>query len=186
MWRSDYIGFYEEIKDAKTFSCLRHTYNNRKKQKKSNLSTRALKPNSLLIRSILIINCGSICEHDLFLQYNTITKKFEYFQILVFLYFTKIKSFWTQIWVILHIYKPSLGSCEVPHKIWVRSIQPFWRLLNTNKQTNKQTDKQWIDRQRKRLENWETNFTKIQSFSYIFGSLQLLLCFLLYQIKKSM
>ena len=29
------------------------------------------------------------------------------------------------------IYKPSLGTCEVPHKIWARSVQPFWRLLNT-------------------------------------------------------
>ena len=35
------------------------------------------------------------------------------------------------------IYKPSLGSHEVPHKIWARSLQPFWRLLDTNKQTEK-------------------------------------------------
>ena len=25
------------------------------------------------------------------------------------------------------------------HKIWARSVQPFWRLLDTNKQTNTQT-----------------------------------------------
>jgi len=29
------------------------------------------------------------------------------------------------------------GSCEVPHKIWVRSVEPFLSLLNTNKQTSK-------------------------------------------------
>ena len=27
-------------------------------------------------------------------------------------------------------------------KIWARSVQPFWRLLDTNKQTNKQSNKQ--------------------------------------------
>ena len=27
-------------------------------------------------------------------------------------------------------------------KIWARSVQPFWRLLDTNKQTNRQTNRQ--------------------------------------------
>ena len=27
--------------------------------------------------------------------------------------------------LILIIYKPSLGPCDVPHKIWARSVQPF-------------------------------------------------------------
>ena len=27
-------------------------------------------------------------------------------------------------------------------KIWARSVQPFWRLLDTNKQTDRQTDRQ--------------------------------------------
>ena len=40
---------------------------------------------------------------------------------------------------ILIIHKPSLGTCEVPEKFWAGSVQPFWRLLDTNKQTNKQT-----------------------------------------------
>ena len=31
----------------------------------------------------------------------------------------------------------SLGSSDVPHKIWFRSVQTFWRLLDTNKQTSK-------------------------------------------------
>ena len=43
---------------------------------------------------------------------------------------------------ILIIHKPSLWSRDVPQKIWARSVQPFWRLLDTNKQTNTQTDRQ--------------------------------------------
>ena len=31
---------------------------------------------------------------------------------------------------------------DVPQKIWARSVQPFWRLLNTNKHHNKQKNKQ--------------------------------------------
>ena len=33
-------------------------------------------------------------------------------------------------------HEPSLGSREVSPKSWARSIQPFWRSLDTNKQTN--------------------------------------------------
>ena len=36
------------------------------------------------------------------------------------------------------IQKPSLGSREVPQKIWARSVQLLGRLLDTNKQTEKQ------------------------------------------------
>ena len=43
---------------------------------------------------------------------------------------------WTHI---LSIHNVSLGSCEVPHKIWARSVQPFWRSLNTNKKISIQT-----------------------------------------------
>ena len=39
-------------------------------------------------------------------------------------------------------HKPSLGSLDVPQKIWARSVQPFWRLLDTNNQTDRQTPKQ--------------------------------------------
>jgi len=42
----------------------------------------------------------------------------------------------------LIIHKSSLGSREVPQKIWAQSVQPFWRLLDTNKQTDVQTPKQ--------------------------------------------
>ena len=31
-----------------------------------------------------------------------------------------------------------MGSHEVPKKIWARSVQAFWRLLDTNKQTDRQ------------------------------------------------
>ena len=53
----------------------------------------------------------------------------------------EIEICWRQIFKILIIHKPSLGSCEVPQKIWAESVQPF---LNTNKQTFRQTDKQSI------------------------------------------
>ena len=51
----------------------------------------------------------------------------------------KSKNFGDNIFVILSIHKPSLSSCQFQHKIWARSVQPFWRLLDTNKQTNTQT-----------------------------------------------
>ena len=46
------------------------------------------------------------------------------------------------------ILKPSLGSLDVPQKIWARSVQPFCRLLDTNRQTDTKTDKPnlYIDR----------------------------------------
>ena len=51
------------------------------------------------------------------------------------------QTFKTQIFKISIIHKPSLGSLDVPQKIWARSGQPFWRLLDTNRQTPKQTPK---------------------------------------------
>ena len=48
----------------------------------------------------------------------------------------KIEFWWRQIFEILMIHKPSLGSPDVPQKIWARSVQPFWRLLDTNRQTS--------------------------------------------------
>ena len=53
----------------------------------------------------------------------------------------KIEFWWRQIFEILIMHKPSLWSLDVPQKIWARSVQPFWRLLDTNKQTPGQTDK---------------------------------------------
>ena len=44
------------------------------------------------------------------------------------------------------IHKPSLGSLDVPQKIWARSVQPFWRLLDTNKQTNRDRQAKFIYR----------------------------------------
>ena len=41
--------------------------------------------------------------------------------------------------------KRSLGSLEVPKKVWAQSIQPFWRLLDKNEQTDRQTRKEYID-----------------------------------------
>ena len=39
---------------------------------------------------------------------------------------------------ILMFHLPSLESCEVAHKIWARSVYPFWRLSNTNRRTDRQ------------------------------------------------
>ena len=35
------------------------------------------------------------------------------------------------------IHKPSRESLDVPQKNWARSVQPFRRLLDTNRQTDK-------------------------------------------------
>jgi len=53
-----------------------------------------------------------------------------------FLNFTQIRNVWRQLFVILSIDKPYLGSCEVPvpHKMLALSVQPFWRLLDTDRQ----------------------------------------------------
>ena len=49
--------------------------------------------------------------------------------------FTKLKTFKTHLFFIYIIHKPSLWWRDVPQKIWARSVQPFWRLLDTNRQT---------------------------------------------------
>ena len=62
-------------------------------------------------------------------------KNFENLQISMKIEFfvgNNLLKFWLSI-------KPSLGLCEVPQKIWARSVQPFWRLFDTNKQTDKQS-----------------------------------------------
>jgi len=48
-------------------------------------------------------------------------KKFADFQ--KFKFFTKLKTSKTQIFKISIIHKPSLGSLDVPQKIWARSVQ---------------------------------------------------------------
>ena len=59
--------------------------------------------------------------------------------------FSRIYMFYhitfNNIFLILIIHKPSLWSPDVPQKMWARSVQSFWRLLDTNKQTDRQTDK---------------------------------------------
>ena len=56
----------------------------------------------------------------------------------------KNKFCWRLIFKYLIIYKPSLGSCEVPHKIWARSVRPFLRLFDTNKQAPIRTSNVYI------------------------------------------
>ena len=72
----------------------------------------------------------------------------------------KIEFWWRQIFEILIIHKPSLWSRDVPQKIWARSVQPFWRLLDTNRQTDRQTNKQ-TDKPNLYIEDMMLNRTAI-------------------------
>ena len=58
-------------------------------------------------------------------------------------FFTKLKTLKTHFFIFI-INKPSLWSRDVPQKIWARSVQPFLRLLNTNKQTNTKTSQIYL------------------------------------------
>ena len=51
----------------------------------------------------------------------------------------KIEICWRQIFEILTIYITFPGDMLSPTQIGPWSVQPFWRLLDTNKQTNKQS-----------------------------------------------
>ena len=57
----------------------------------------------------------------------TKTKNFADFpkKIRGFSIFSKIEFGWRQIFENLIIHKPTLGSREIPQKIWARSVQPF-------------------------------------------------------------
>ena len=62
---------------------------------------------------------------------------------LIFYYFLFIINSLADLQFFLDFYHPWTfpGVSEVPHKIWTRSVLPFWRLLDTNKQTKNQTVK---------------------------------------------
>jgi len=87
------------------------------------------------------------CEHVLFVYIVKQNKKFRGFSQKISRIFKILKNlmtiefWWRQIFEILIIDKPSLESLDVPQKIWARSVQLFWRLLDTNRQTDRQTDK---------------------------------------------
>ena len=49
--------------------------------------------------------------------------------------FTKKKKNLEQVFVTLSIHKPSLGSCEVPHKIWAWPVLTFFGHKQTDKQS---------------------------------------------------
>ena len=53
--------------------------------------------------------------------------------------FSNIELCQRQIFEISIIHKPSLVSREVPQKLWARSVQLFWRLLDTNKHPDKES-----------------------------------------------
>jgi len=46
-----------------------------------------------------------------------------------------VRGKFLKIWLSIN---RTLGSRKAPHKIWSQSVQPFWRLLDTNKQTDRQ------------------------------------------------
>ena len=56
----------------------------------------------------------------------------------------KIEFWWRHNFEILIIHKPSLGSRDVTQKIWTRSVQPFWRLLDTKKQIKKNFNQKYF------------------------------------------
>ena len=95
----------------------------------------------MIIRFFLYLRFSRNHNYDhllivaLFSFYNIkqkLTKKFVDFIIFFvnFQNFTKIIFF-----EVMNIHKPSLESGEVPHTIWARSVQTFWRLLDTNRLT---------------------------------------------------
>ena len=75
----------------------------------------------------------------------------------------------------------ALGSCEVPHKIWVRSVQPFCRLLNKNGQTNKQTPRQTKNVFRRRYKKMGLN--RVKTFCFLKMCLLLLQYFCDYTVR---
>ena len=81
----------------------------------------------LLLFQLLIV---SLSVSIFFVQYKTKQKQKKVYG------FHNI--FW-RIFKILIIHKPFLEKREVTHKIWARSVQLFWRLLDTNKQTPRHT-----------------------------------------------
>ena len=65
--------------------------------------------------SSVAFNCVFICKHLLFVQNK---KLIEYIFFVHFLKFYANQKLFDTTFEILIIHKPSLGSCEVLHKIW--------------------------------------------------------------------
>ena len=85
----------------------------------------ALRPSSLLIVNIFLWYIMKKTNK----KSSRIYKKFVDFQT-----FMLIEFCYKQIFEILIIHKSPLGSRYVPHKIWSRLVQPFWHLLDTDRQ----------------------------------------------------
>ena len=101
------------------------------------------------IEFLRFINCGSIWEQIFsFVHFKSITKKFAGLTIffLAFSIFYKNLNLLTHIFVIFSIHKPSLGSCEVSHKIWADwllgqfQLWTFSLCIHWKKQQQKFTD----------------------------------------------
>ena len=77
----------------------------------------------------------------MYVQYKKIIKKFADFIIFLRAFFTKIKNFWTQKFVILSIHKPFLGSHLRFHKKFgpdrFSRFDVFW--IQTDRHIDKQS-----------------------------------------------
>ena len=104
----------------------------------------------------LTFNCGSICEHLIFVQYKSKRKNVRGFSNIfscVFKSSWKLKAFLynsLRLWASINL---PLG-----HKICARLVQLFWRLLNTNRQTNRHTTKVCIYRRKSEFFVFKTVF----------------------------
>ena len=89
--------------------------------------------------SISTLKCGSTYMWEFSCcTIKTITKKFADLSIFLsgFLKFYQNNNYWKQIFCNSEYLIAFLWACELPYKFWAWSVQPLWRLLDTNKQTN--------------------------------------------------
>ena len=88
---------------------------------------------------ILTFNCGSICEHVLFVQTTNFENAYIFF-LVDFQNFTEIKIYRRYFFVILSIHNPSLQghmSVASAYIFLARSVMPFSRLLDANRHPSK-------------------------------------------------
>ena len=88
---------------------------------------------------ILTFNCGSICEHVLFVQTTNFENAYIFF-LVDFQNFTEIKIYRRQFFVILSIHNPSLQghmSVASAYIFLARSVMPFSRLSDANRHPSK-------------------------------------------------
>jgi len=84
--------------------------------------------------------------HTAWMPYFTITRLNLYFDQLPVIGFRLVIALWKALTKRKQIAQFSLNTTrEVRQQIWVRSVQTFWRLLYTSRQTNRQAKYIYID-----------------------------------------